>query len=104
MRPSELALWLGLPPMLLGQLAWLIASEKAKSWLAENDPAYAKGALASLFAGRLFAAFRPMARYRALRRARGESTTLVTVFWAGLLTSLAGVGLFFLLLFGVSAY
>src|SRR5579871_911652 len=84
--------FISFPLIFGGQIAWLIASERAKTWLTENDPTFQReGVLARMFIGRLFTSFGPMSRYAALRRERGESTTLTTVFWAGFATSMLGV-------------
>jgi hypothetical protein len=94
MRDS--ALYVSLPLICGGQFAWLIASERAKAWLTANDPTFQReGLMARLFIGRLLTSFGPMARYAALRRERGESTTLTTVFWAGFATSMLGVVVLF---------
>jgi len=84
--------WIGLALMMGGQVMWLIASERVKSWLADNDPSFEReGVLARLFIGRLFTSFGPVARYTSMRRERGEDTTLTMVFWAGFLLSLVGI-------------
>jgi hypothetical protein len=92
-------LYISFPVIFGGQIAWLIASERAKAWLIENDPTYQReGVFARMFIGRLLTSFGPMARYGALRRGRNEPTTLVTVFWGGFATSLLGVALLLFLL------
>jgi hypothetical protein len=84
--------YIGFPLLFGGQIAWLIASERAKAWLTANDPTFEReGVMARLFIGRLFTSFGPMSRYAALRRERGEPTTLNTVFWAGFATSMLGL-------------
>jgi hypothetical protein len=93
------ALYVALPLVVGGQIAWLVASERAKAWLTENDPTFEReGVLARMFIGRLFTSFGPMSRYADMRRERGESTTLTTVFWAGFATSMLGVALLFLMI------
>ncbi len=75
-----------------GQMVWLIASSIGEKWLRENDPTFQPpGFAARFFIGRLFTAFGPMARYGALRRERGEKTTLVAVFWSGFAVSILSV-------------
>ncbi len=89
-------LYVSFPLIFGGQIAWLIASERAKAWLKENDPTFQReGVLARMFIGRLLTSFGPMSRYAALRRERGESTTLTTVFWAGFATSMLGIVVLF---------
>jgi hypothetical protein len=93
------ALYISFPLIFGGQIAWLIASERAKTWLVENDPTYQReGVFARMFIGRLLTSFGPMSRYTAMRRGRGEPTTLSAVFWAGFATSMLGVALLFYLI------
>jgi hypothetical protein len=87
-----IAAWFAFAIIMSGQLCWLLSAERAKKWLAENDPAFVKpGVLANVFLGRLLTSFGPMARYGALRRERNESNTLVFLFWGGFGLSLLGL-------------
>lgn len=83
------AIWVFFALIFVGQMCWLIPSEMAQKWLRENDPTFVPpGVAARLFIGRLFTAFGPMARYRALRSEKGQPTTLVTIFWSGFAVSM----------------
>jgi len=100
MRTLDLALYLGLPLMIGGLIAWNIGAEVAKAWLRKNDSSYSPpSAMAMMFIGGLFTSIGPVKSYAQQRRALGQPTGAATAFWAGIATSLGGMALFFLLLF-----
>lgn len=100
MRTLDLALYLGLPLMIGGLIAWNVAAEIVKAWLRKNDPNYTPpSVMAKMFIGGLFTAIGPVKSYARLRRERGEPTTAASVFWAGIAISIGGMLLFFALLF-----
>ena len=69
----DLALYLGLPMMIGGLIAWMIAAELAKSWLKKNDPYYEPPSkVVQLFIGGLFSAIGPVRQYARQRRSRAR--------------------------------
>lgn len=93
---EEVIYWGCFGVAMVGALTWQGVSLGVESWLRKNDPRFRPPSfLARMFVGRLFIAFPQMKSYKRLREERGESTTLVTVFWVGFIATIVGLIAFF---------
>jgi hypothetical protein len=96
-------LYLTLPLMVVGLVAWNIAATLCKSWLKAHDM-HTPSSLETFFIGSLFSSIGPVRRYAAARRSRNETTTMASVFWGGLAISWGGFAVLILLHFVVGRH
>lgn len=83
-------IWVFVVPLFAGMLTMVICGSIAKSWL-EKNTGYQASRVAAFFLGPLLTSFGPVKSYAEIRRQRGESTTLATVFWIA--TAFWGLGI-----------
>jgi hypothetical protein len=84
-------IWVFVGAIVAGLSARMIASAVVVAWLKKKDPSYKPPGIPGYF----LMSYWPIARYSQLRRERGESTSVATVFWiSGAVGLLALIGLF----------
>ena len=89
MRDADL-IWFLLGPAFAGMMTMAICGGMAKRWL-EQNAGYQASRAAAFFLGPVLTSFGPVKSYAEIRRQRGESTTLATVFWIA--TAFWGLGI-----------